>query len=385
MSEFKRQILVGGAVAFVLAVLAVAGSLYIPSQIAGSSTTTVTVSQQTTTSQAMSQSTFSSSSSSTKHFVPSPQTIDTTNSTLGLDLSLSLSSTIIPSGSSIEISTSIFNTLSTQNNLSESNYWAVPYLSSGSCDTLGNSSLTPEGIDVFSGNYAINNISIANSVLFWAQISCISPGVLVGNNYDFLINIASYSFLPRNDSGYYAAFYELPTGMVVKGIFPTVVNTGNITIWANVKPGIDYNTLWPSQPGTYTVAAGDEWGQLVLLHFQVVASSNTPSVGDFLSSYGACDKNGNAVPCTTEELTGAFIFNCASEAATSAGCAAQVASALAGSDLPSSYTITVWYPYSNQPAQPAGANCKYSVMGDTAPPYGYCYSVNSTAFVLSFL
>ena len=117
------------------------------------------------------------------------------------------------------------------------------------------------------------------------------------------------------------------------------------------------------------------------LHFSVVASDNLPEVGSFLANGGGCAENNNPVPCVTSGFSQAFIFNCAAQAASASGCTAQVPSS--GPWSATSYTITVWYPYSGQPGEPAGANCMFSVPGDTASPYAYCFMVNATAFALS--
>jgi hypothetical protein len=145
-----------------------------------------------------------------------------------------------------------------------------------------------------------------------------------------------------------------------------------------------YNSLGSSLPANYTLVAGDEWGQLVVLHFEVTPSNNLPTVGSFLAASGACTENGSPVPCVTSEFSGAFIFDCAAEAATSAGCTTQVSSGVgdAGSPL-THYTITVRYPYVGQAGEPAGDNCMFNVPGDTSPPYAYCFMVNGTAFAMS--
>jgi hypothetical protein len=293
------------------------------------------------------------------------------------------------------------NTMSTANNLTASNGWAINGLSSGPCD-LGNSTnklFSPVGLGVFRGTYGLNNLSSAGSPLFvWALVECPADFVFIGNQSYGLSSISSYSLLPGSDNGTYAGYYAVPgtpsppicnSGVctytqtpetLAKGVFPTrmadqvAINAANSTGFSS------YNSLLSSLPANYTLVAGDEWGQVALLHFSVVASNNLPQVGSFLANGaggGRCTENDSPVPCVTSEFSEAFIFNCAAQAATASGCTTQVLS------LGTSYTITVRYPYTGQPGEPAGDNCMFSVAGDTASPYAYCFMVNATAFVLS--
>ncbi len=325
---------------------------------------------------------------------------ETVNSSLGLKLMLSVNATTIPSQDAIGITASILNTLPTANNLTASNGWAVQGLSSGSCDS-GNSTnklFFPVGLGVFRGTFGLNNLSSAGMPLFvWAEIGCVVDSVSVGTQFYPLRSITSYSLLPGSDNGTYAGYYAVPgtppppvcnSGVctytqtpetVAKGVFPTriflqqAINAANGTGF--------YNSLHSALPANYTLVVGDEWGQVALLHFSVVASNNLPKVGSFLARGGGCAENNNPVPCITSEFSQAFIFNCAARAATASGCTTQVPSS--GPWSATSYTITVRYPYTGQPGEPARDNCMFSVPGDTETPYAYCFMVNATAFALS--
>ena len=333
--------------------------------------------------------------------------VETTNSSLGLKLILSVNSTSIPSQDAISMTASIRNTFPSMINLSAANDWAIQGLSSGPCD-IGNSNnrlFTPVGFAVFKGSYGLNNITSAGSALpVWAMVECMVDLAFNGTKVlGALSNITSYSLLPQgannpgNDSGSYVAYYRasnIPspcnstvctyseiTRTVAKGVFPTRLGA-QATIYAANGTGF-YNSLGSSLPATYTLVAGDEWGQIVLLHFSVIHSNNLPIVGNFLSSTGYCTENDNPVPCFTSEFSQAFVFNCASEASTSSGCTTLVESVVGGSAPENNYTITVWYPYVNQSNEPSQDNCMFSVKGYTASPYAYCFTVNSTAFALS--
>ena len=75
----------------------------------------------------------------------------------------------------------------------------------------------------------------------------------------------------------------------------------------------------------------------------------------------------------------AYLFNCASAAATPQGCTQQVTSTLA--PYPS-YVINIKYPFANQ-SVPSWANCLWTVQGITpGQDYAYCISVNSASFIM---
>ena len=360
-------------------------------------------SKSSSSSSAVSLASSSQGTETTSYTGPGSATVTTNSSSLGLKLTLSVNSTMIPSQDAIHITTSVLNTLPTANNLTASNAWAIGGLSAGPCD-LGNSTnklFFPVGIGVFRGTYGLNNLSSAGKPLsVWALVECVSDGVSVGNQYYPLHSITSYSLLAGRDNGTYAGYYAVPgaqpppvcnsgvctytannTESLAKGTFPTRMAVQESIYAANSTAGLGYNSLGSSLPANYTLVAGDEWGQLTILHFSVVASHNLPEVGSFLANGGGCAENNNPVPCTASGFSQAFIFNCAAQAASTSGCTAQVPSS--GPWSAKSYTITVWYPYSGKSGEPSGDNCMFSVPGDTGSPYAYCFMVNSTAFALS--
>lgn len=344
--------------AFVLGILLIAGTVYLSPAITGTSSSTVSISsspgQQTTTFSTTTQSSITSATT-TQQFVPSPATAETTNSTSGLELTLSVSSTVIPSEDAINVSASTFNTLAEENNLSASSDWRLQGLLEQACP-ITNSDAWPVALVFFAGNYGNNNISNALPIFVWGFTEC----VVSHGEY------TAYSFLPTNNSAYIAGGgYDYAPRIETQAL-----------VWAaNSTVGGHFNSLSSSLPGSYTIAAGNEWGQIVLLHFQVVASNILPRVGSFVaapSTSAGCYFNGNPTFCITNYQSGAFVFNCASEAAGTAGCTVYTV-----------YTITVWNPFVNQPNETSGANCKFSVQGDPySPHYGSCFFINSTAFFI---
>ena len=75
-------------------------------------------------------SSLTSSSTSMTTAIFATKTSETTNSTLGLKLVLSVNATLLQSGQAVNVTASIFNTLPTENNVSGANDWAIPSLAS---------------------------------------------------------------------------------------------------------------------------------------------------------------------------------------------------------------------------------------------------------------
>jgi hypothetical protein len=363
----------------VIAMIIVVGLGVVSSGVlnSASSTTVSTSGSSSSTSSATSSTTGNSTSSSSSVTLSSSnglnQTLETSNSTLDLELILSVNSATIPSEDAIGIAASVLNSRSTANNLTASNDWPVQGLTTGPCP----SPELPAGIAAFRGNYGKNNLSSAKPLEIWPLISCPAYAVL---------NVTSYSFLPKEDvanySGYFVTSSQSPPARQESY---TRIAFG-ASIYAANGTGF-YSSLDSSLPSTYTLVAGDEWGQVVLLHFKVTASDNLPKVGNFLSSAGGCSPG----PCIGQRFSDALVFNCANAAATPSGCVALYSEGVRYSAAPMvNYTVTVWYPSYNQPNEPTSANCMYNVtpVGALVKPetptlFGYCLMVNSTAFVVT--
>ncbi len=209
----------------------------------------------------------SSVSTTTSTVANSPASVFTINSTLGLDLILSVNSTVIPSEEAINITVQLDNALMTTNNLTAKADWPIS-ASSGSCD-FGNSSAhleDPIGIAIFSGDYGLNNVSSASPLFIWAVIAC--PAEFAFNATGIVgiwTEITSYSLLPGFDNGTQAGYYRNQTTGKQTQLSAPVELDFNAQFYASNATGIQlYNTLRSALPGNYTVAAADEWGQIVL-------------------------------------------------------------------------------------------------------------------------
>jgi len=173
-----------------------------------------------------------------------PETSDTINSKEDIDFWLSLGSPDIvdylPFPTALNVTLSMYDSLSTPNNVPASNNWTMPSLNSG-CP-----SWYPFGFGIFEGFYDTSNISSAtNQVNIFGNFSC--PGFHIPNSYDFVTSNLTSPFAES---------------------FP-ISGSGSRAI-SNPNCNCDTDSNIPLAIGTYTAVADDEWGDLLLLHFAVV-------------------------------------------------------------------------------------------------------------------
>jgi len=197
-------------------------------------------------------------------------TCNTFNSA-GLELSLSVNSTQLRPNGTISLNVTEFNPLPVPLNISSSTHWLLGVW--WGCGLY----YFPDGIAVFKGYYGLNNLSTASALNFWAPIPC--PVEWVGNGTSVgvvgvLQNVTSYSFLPHSYNSSYAGFYtpsDSRTGQVVFGTFLPVRMVAGTAISATSSNNFPTfgNSLGSTAPAVYTLVTGDEWGDLVLLHFSV--------------------------------------------------------------------------------------------------------------------
>ncbi len=215
------------AVAVVVAVL-LAGAFLIATQPGA---TTTTVSQSSTT-------------------VQTSGSYTTTPQNLELRLSVNASSTGGSSGNvTVSISVDEYNTLASANNVSKATEWGLEGLSLGSCGMQS----YPFGVALYSGTYTAGNVSQATPLQIYPLVPCPL----------FIRLVTGYLFQPASDLA-----VVLPSGpnatatpMSAAVTATTVYSVGGV---ASSPPS-------PLRLGTYTVAAGDEWGSVVLTHFTIGA------------------------------------------------------------------------------------------------------------------
>ena len=178
-----------------------------------------------------------------------------------VSISASLNSTDVGQNQTIKVTVSDVNGLRIPNELPLSGDWRVQNLSMGPCFAY---TAYPYGIAVYQGRYAIDNISSAKSMAIYAPGIYHCPSESIANSFTFkpLQNASSYVDL----RGFWTA-----------GVTP------------NQYGGFTEGVLYPFPPGEYTVVAGDEWGHVAILYFQVTPSSSTTTTRS-ATSPSATDK-----------------------------------------------------------------------------------------------
>lgn len=170
-----------------------------------------------------------------------------------LDLLLSVNSTVISPNEGVGITIQEKNTLLEANNVLLAKDWPMQGLTLGPCGPVN----LPMGIEVFQGYYTSANVSAARPLSLYdpnAVYSC--PAILSG--------VASYAFQPLSD-----------TAAIVGTCDPNPCFTESVSsepsfdgYWASNPTQGSTFTAFP--PGAYTVAGGDEWGALAVVHFAVL-------------------------------------------------------------------------------------------------------------------
>ena len=187
-----------------------------------------------------------------------PSTGTTTTSSLnstgagdGLDLRLASNASSLLQGQAVSLTLSEWNTLNTQNDVQKSDAWAVQGLNDGVCGPMN----FPFGFEILSGDYSNSTgLSSAPRVLLYPPGDYPCPAILAG--------ITSYSFYPLSDAANIIGPCSSESGPCSRAEMAVNQTVGEY--W-------DGNSMAPLAAGAYTVVVGDEWGALLLGHFDVVA------------------------------------------------------------------------------------------------------------------
>ena len=192
-----------------------------------------------------------------------------TSNANNLQLSLGIRSN---GGANITISAEETNLLSSENNVTAASNWSYPNsdLLCGANEPGGNFEAGvyfPMEISVLQGNYEAGNYTSGTAMTMQStgdEYAC--RGVVQAVQY--------YVFAPDSDN---ASFYFGSTKEGGYSAFEELTTDGYLTGSGSTSE------FRPFQPGTYTVLAEDEWGDVVLLHFTVVVSSVTETVNGTVS------------------------------------------------------------------------------------------------------
>jgi hypothetical protein len=201
-----------------------------------------------------------------------------TNASEKLQLRLSVNaSTGGPNAAlTIRINADEYNTFAAANNVSVGSSWRLNGLSLGECGT----GTYPFGVALYPGVYTTGNVSEAVPLRIYPVVAC--PALI---RY-----VTGYLFQPTSDLA-----VVLPSG-------PNATATpmsANVTATTEYTNGGGLSSSQPLGPGTYTVAAGDEWGSVVVLQVRIGAggaSSTTGAAGASTGTLGASFSIGPTAP-----------------------------------------------------------------------------------------
>jgi len=162
-----------------------------------------------------------------------------------------------------------YNTLATANNVSRATDWGLEGLSLGSCGEQA----YPFGVALYTGTYTVANVSQATPLRIYPVVPCPL----------FIRLVTGYLFQPASD-------------MAV--VLPSGPNATTTPMSANVTAtsvygigGAPSSSPTPLPPGTYTVAAGDEWGFVVVLNFTIGVGTGTSSASVVWPPWGTLEAN----------------------------------------------------------------------------------------------
>jgi hypothetical protein len=159
----------------------------------------------------------------------------------GLELLVNLNATEIVPGETVQVNLSEFNTLQTVNNVSASDNWSAQ-VSLGPCRNVYDQ---PFGIAVYHGHVDEQNLSQGKQVDIFPIVACPM----------YIRLVTGYEFQPQSDLA-----VILPSFGTVPA--PLVGSVAVSMVYSSPQGQ-------PLPAGTYTVVAGDEWGALAFLYFQV--------------------------------------------------------------------------------------------------------------------
>jgi hypothetical protein len=173
------------------------------------------------------------------------------SASVGLELTLELNALSFKPGENVTVTVGEWNSLTQRNYAYYANKWPLAGLAVGPYGTRD----YPMGMAFFTGNYTTDNISTAAPLWFYDPKATYHGGSM-------LSYITSYLFKPSgNLADVYGSCDPNPC-------YEDFKVSSSVTIKGYWTGGEDSKFIvFP--PGVYTVAAGDEWGTLVLIHFTV--------------------------------------------------------------------------------------------------------------------
>ncbi len=170
-----------------------------------------------------------------------------------LRFTLSMNSSTLSTGQPVEIEISEQNTLLLTNTVASSHDWPITGLSLSPCGILN----YPMGFAIFKGYHLQNDLPSADRLDLYGPGVYFCPLILFG--------ISSYTFAPGSDSA------SINAGPSPNPSFTIPIQSqGTFNgYWSSSIPYLSSPTFHSFSPGVYTIVGGDEWGDLLVLHFVV--------------------------------------------------------------------------------------------------------------------
>lgn len=208
-------------------------------------------------------------------------------SPIGIRLTTSINSTSLSPGQTLNVTLSISNVLGTVNDIHTAHDWpfqGVPVeLWPFSYGTM------PAQVVVLNGNLSADSLSLlARAELQGMCAECSTPDHVILQPNSDLANVTGV-FCSLSCDNKTVGPIRLERSFTATGYWDPeyLANELNAPIIGNQNEARPYSI--PFLPGAYTVAVADEWGQVDILHFQVVAESHPPSV--VLGGFSLCSSN----------------------------------------------------------------------------------------------
>jgi hypothetical protein len=182
---------------------------------------------------------------------------------------MTVNGTTIGEGEDVAITATLFNSLSQNDNVSTSSNWPFYGLSIYNENWPPCAYYSPLELVVLKGSYSLSQMrEIGTGPLF--EDSCMESSSYI-----------SFDFQPNNDSAYVTGSYSVTGNVSTYGPVNASVTLTTNGYWDNSSSiayppeygSSEYGFLaaqHPFVPGVYTIAIGDEWGELVVSHLTVV-------------------------------------------------------------------------------------------------------------------
>jgi len=177
---------------------------------------------------------------------------DSSKATNGLSLSLTLDSITYQSGQGIVIILDELNTLPALNNVPNAENWPYSHLQKDKCDFI-----SPFGLVIFRGDYTATNYSAATPLTIYdPHATLLCPTIYTITAYSFQPSSDMANLVQISNPGPTGNAHQMNYELTIQGYWPDNVYSSNSQLTA-------FDT------GVYTVVGGDEWGNIVVVHFTV--------------------------------------------------------------------------------------------------------------------